>query len=88
MRAEVVDWNRFLLLLGAALIAIAIVGAQLIPHYQIADGGSGAGSTFAWRVNTLTGEVQMCAFSKNPFAQYSPDAAERDKMTINCRNGL
>jgi hypothetical protein len=57
--------NQLALALGAAIIGLSIVGARLVGRYEI----SAASDSAVWRVDSLTGDVQLCLLtpSDNPF---------------------
>ena len=58
---------------GCALIALAIVLARLIVPYEIsANGGS------AWRLNAITGNVEIC----------TPKLIAGGRYQISCAGGL
>ncbi|WP_316203988.1 hypothetical protein [Bradyrhizobium sp. SZCCHNS3051] len=83
--------THLLILLGLVLIGLSIVGAQLIPHYQITAGADGNGNPVAWRVNTRTGKVDNChlALDPNPFNQIVPDNGRPGLATIiECNDAL
>jgi hypothetical protein len=46
------------ILVGAAIIGIAILGSQLITPYRVA-----AAPGRAYRINTMTGVISMCDYS-------------------------
>jgi len=50
-----------LLALGCAtLIAVSIICAPLVSPYRIAPAVDADGNPFLWRVNAVTGDVQIC----------------------------
>lgn len=62
--------NQVALILAAAIIGLSIVGARLVGRYEISAGGRDTnGISIVWRVDTLTGDVQICMVtpSNNPF---------------------
>jgi hypothetical protein len=46
------------ILIGAAIIALSIIGTQLAMPYRMAAGADGT-----WRVNAMTGDVQICSIA-------------------------
>ncbi len=68
MRYSIVALMRVLtvpyaILIGSVLIGGAIAAAPLIAPYRITAGGAFAGTNdkWAWRLNTVTGEVARCS---------------------------
>jgi SLT domain-containing protein len=54
------------IIVGSLLIAAAIVGSRLMAPYQVASG-----TAIAWRINAITGAVELCNFEidvRNPAA--------------------
>ena len=47
--------NPQAILIGAGVIALAVLGSRLIAPYQIVSG-----TAVVWRVNALTGKVELC----------------------------
>jgi hypothetical protein len=47
-------------LIGAIVIGLAVVAARVIAPYEIAAGVDGQGNPLLWRINAITGDVQMC----------------------------
>jgi hypothetical protein len=54
-------------LIGAALIALSIVGAQLLAPYRVGGGTDGT-----WRLNAITGEMERCIFGIDPPCRARP----------------
>ena len=48
------------IVIGAAIIAGAIIGAQIITPYRLASG-----TAIVWRLNAITGETVLCNFEIN-----------------------
>jgi hypothetical protein len=46
------------ILAGAAIIASAIFGSQLLMPYRLASGPA-----LVWRINSITGEISGCNYS-------------------------
>jgi hypothetical protein len=46
------------ILIGAIIVGGSIIAARVIAPYEIASG-----TAVLWRVNTLTGAVQLCNFT-------------------------
>jgi hypothetical protein len=44
------------ILVGAAMIAIALVAARIVAPYEIASGPT----AHVWRVNVITGTIRLC----------------------------
>jgi hypothetical protein len=61
------------MVIGGALIASAIAGPLLLPHYQIAAGADTSGNPMVWRIETRSGEIQACRFY--PQAAGTPTSA-------------
>src|SRR5256885_1516198 len=47
----------FAIVIGAVIIGLAILGSTLLAPYRLA-----ASAEVAWRINTVTGDVQMCNY--------------------------
>lgn len=60
---------------GSLIIGIAIVGTQFVPHYQIAPIATAEGTYAAWRINTVSGIVDMCRPSTDPLDVLSNNGA-------------
>lgn len=43
------------IVIGAIIVGASIIGARLIAPYQVASG-----TAVAWRINTITGAVELC----------------------------
>ena len=43
------------IIIGAALVACAVLGGQLVAPYRMTASGASV-----WRINTVTGEVREC----------------------------
>jgi hypothetical protein len=43
------------IVVGAIIIGASIMGARLVAPYQVASG-----TAVAWRINTITGAVELC----------------------------
>jgi hypothetical protein len=43
------------ILIGSAIIALAIVGSQFVAPYRLASG-----TAMVWRLNAVTGEMRLC----------------------------
>jgi len=69
------------ILVGAAIIGVAILGAQFLDHYQLVGAAANDGRMFAWRLNTRTGEIQRCEFMPGSPAS-TPLAASKSPTTI------
>ena len=67
------SWATFI---GLALIAAAILGAQLLAggNYQIVPATGADGNPFVWRLNVRSGAIESCAFQKetNLFDDLAP----------------
>jgi hypothetical protein len=48
--------------IAGLLIGISIIFGQLFPRYQVASIVDASGNVVAWRVNTVTGGLELCAF--------------------------
>lgn len=48
--------NQLAIIIGAAIIGLCIIVAQVIAPYRLAGGTTGA-----WRINTITGDVRTCS---------------------------
>ena len=44
------------ILVGSIIIALVIIGAKIVAPYQI----SGFPNEFEWKLNTVTGQIQVC----------------------------
>ena len=69
----------YAIIIGAFIIGASLIGARFMNHYEIAPGSDAAGTAMLWRLNTITGEVQICPMisvvkDKNPFNKFAPDA--------------
>ena len=53
------------IIVGALVIGAAIVGTQFVDRYEISAVANPDGPSVAWRVNTRTGDVQICRFHKD-----------------------
>jgi hypothetical protein len=45
------------IILGSIIIAASIIGARVIAPYELASG-----TAIAWRINVVTGAVELCNF--------------------------
>jgi hypothetical protein len=93
--------NPFALILAALVIAAAMIGTQFINHYQLVA-FTGDGNTFAWRLNTRTGEVDYCALYReaptarqqepklqskaDPFADL--DVGPKPQFSVECKHSV
>jgi hypothetical protein len=70
------------IIIGSVLIALAILGTKFLPIYQIYASRDAAGNPMLWRVNVLTGDMEMCLAANileakkqskdlNPFAKFN-----------------
>jgi hypothetical protein len=50
--------NPYAILIGAGISTLSIIGGQFAMPYRMAAGADGT-----WRVNTLTGDVQICSIA-------------------------
>ena len=74
--------DRYVAVLGALLIGLSIVAARFVNRYEIAAGVDAGGNPIAWRLNTRTGEVQICALtpSDNPFDKFGAPVTKRTNV--------
>jgi hypothetical protein len=45
------------IIIGSVIIAISIVAARFLAPYQLSSG-----TAVVWRINTITGSVELCNF--------------------------
>jgi hypothetical protein len=43
------------IIIGAFIVAASVVGSRLVAPYEITSG-----TAIAWRINTITGAVELC----------------------------
>lgn len=77
--------NQLAIILGAAIIGLSIVGAQFVGRYAISATGGAGGNAVVWRVDSLTGDVQICTLtpSDNPF-----DTGPGRPFNVKCRQSI
>jgi hypothetical protein len=46
------------ILVGSVIVGLSIIGARVIAPYEVASG-----TAIAWRINTITGAVELCNMS-------------------------
>ncbi len=78
--------NHFAIILAAVIIGAAILATQFVGRYQIAAASGTDGSPFVWRLDTRTGEIQSCTFSKitNPFDRIDPNGGPDRQFRMRC----
>jgi len=76
--------NQIAIILAALIVGASIIGARFVGRYEIAPSVGADGNPFVWRLDTRTGEVESCAFYKNPFDQFDPDNKSPSKPSIQC----
>jgi hypothetical protein len=57
--------NQLAIIVGALIIGTAIFGSEFIGRYEIAAVGNPAGPPIVWRINSRSGEIEICSFSPN-----------------------
>lgn len=75
------------LVISALIIGLAVIGAQFIGRYQIAPAVGANGNPFAWRLNVITGDVQVCNIHIKPADKNDPFSAilgEGPTETVMC----
>jgi hypothetical protein len=60
--------SQLAFVIAGFLIGVAIIFAQLVPHYQIAAVHDASGRA-VWRVNTMTGNLELCTLSPHMVAE-------------------
>lgn len=76
------------IIIAGVVIALAIVAARFLPVYQVFAATDGYGNPMLWRVNRITGEMQMCLAAgilqdkrldsgTDPFARIAADDAAK-----------
>lgn len=54
--------SQLAILAAAVIVGASIIGARMVAPYQISATVGADQNPMAWRVNTITGEVQACGF--------------------------
>jgi hypothetical protein len=80
--------HQIVIVLAALIIAAAIVGVRFIPRYEISAVIDPDGTSIAWRVNSLTGDVQICSLARsdNPFEKFAPEGGKQ--FDVACRRSI
>jgi hypothetical protein len=76
------------IIVASLIVALSVIGARLMPRYEISGSLDASGNPIAWRVNSATGDVQICmlARSENPFEKFAPDNGKQ--FDITCRHSF
>jgi len=75
--------NQIVIVAAAFIIGLSIIGARFVPRYEISATVDKDGTSLAWRVNSLTGDVQICSLdrSNDPFEKFAPPGGEEFDVT-------
>jgi len=75
------------ILVAGGVIAAALVVGRFVPLYQIAPGVDGAGDPMLWRLNVITGAVEICPAKRVVSAKQETGADPFEKIELGAAYG-